>query len=131
MKGCDSTSGLAYYAEKPGTISIAFPQEWGSSSNDYQSPVHQSSCMGGPGTRYRSSVRSLLCPSLKNRTSSPLQVLNFRGLVRTAGTVLPVLPIPAFPTFLLSKILRKILKKKTSEFQFKRNLSENASENLS
>ena len=34
------------------------------------------------------------CPSRKTRTSSPLQVLNFRGLVWTAGTVLPVLPIP-------------------------------------
>ena len=40
--------------------------------------------------------RSLLCLSRKNRTSSPLQVLNFRGLVLTAGTVLPVPPpIPA------------------------------------
>ena len=29
-------------------------------------------------------------------TSSPLQVPNFRGLVWTAGTVLPVLPIPGF-----------------------------------
>ena len=37
--------------------------------------------------------RSLLCPSRKNRTSSLLQVLNFRGLGGTAGTVLPVLPI--------------------------------------
>ena len=43
--------------------------------------------------------RSLLCLSRKNRTSSrPLQVLNFRGLVWTAGTVLPVLPIPAHPS---------------------------------
>ena len=44
----------------------------------------------GTGLQYR----SLLCPSHKNRTSSPLQVLNFRGLVWTACTVLPVLPIP-------------------------------------
>ena len=44
----------------------------------------------GTGPQYR----SLLCLSRKNRTSSPLQVLNFRGLVWTAGTVLPVLPIP-------------------------------------
>ena len=44
----------------------------------------------GTGPQYR----SLLCLSRKNRTSSPLQVLNFRGLVGTAGTVLPVLPIP-------------------------------------
>ena len=32
----------------------------------------------------------------KRWTSSPLQVLNFRGQVWTAGTVLPVLPIPVF-----------------------------------
>ena len=44
----------------------------------------------GAGPRYG----SLLCLGPKNRTSSPLQVLNFRGLVWTAGTVLPVLPIP-------------------------------------
>ena len=31
----------------------------------------------------------------KRWTSSPLQVLNFQGQVWTAGTVLPVLPIPA------------------------------------
>ena len=31
----------------------------------------------------------------KRWTSSPLQVPNFRGLVCTAGTVPPVLPIPA------------------------------------
>ena len=44
----------------------------------------------GTGPQYR----SLLCLSPKNRTSSsPLQVLNFRRLVWTAGTVLPVLPI--------------------------------------
>ena len=35
----------------------------------------------------------------KRWTSSPLQVLNFRGLVWTAGTVLPVLPIPASLVF--------------------------------
>ena len=44
----------------------------------------------GNGPQYR----SLLCTSRENRTSSPLQVLNFQGLVWTAGTVLPVLPIP-------------------------------------
>ena len=44
---------------------------------------------------------SLLCLSLKNRTSSPLQVINFRGLVWTAGTVLPVLPIPGFEGYFL------------------------------
>ena len=44
----------------------------------------------GTGPQYR----SLLCLSRKNRTSRVLQVLNFRGLVWTAGTVLPVLPIP-------------------------------------
>ena len=44
----------------------------------------------GTGPQYR----SLLCLSRKNRTSSPLQVLNFRELVWTSGTVLPVLPIP-------------------------------------
>ena len=43
----------------------------------------------GTGPQYR----SLLCLSRENRTSSPLPVLNFRGLVWTAGTVLPVLPI--------------------------------------
>ena len=31
---------------------------------------------------------------IKRWTSSPLQVQNFRGLVWTGGTVLPVLPIP-------------------------------------
>ena len=45
----------------------------------------------GAGPQYR----SLLCLSRKKRTSSPLQVLDFRGLVWTTGTVLPVLPIPA------------------------------------
>ena len=44
----------------------------------------------GTGPQYR----SLLCLSRKNRTSSTLQVINFRGLVRTAATVLLVLPIP-------------------------------------
>ena len=43
------------------------------------------------GPRYR----SLLCLGGQSWTSSPLQFLNFRGLVWTAGTVLPVLPIPA------------------------------------
>ena len=61
--------------------------------------VH-SSYMGGPGTRYRSSVQILTMPESKNRTSSPLKVLNFRGLVWTAGTALRVLPIPAFKAFL-------------------------------
>ena len=41
---------------------VAHPQGWGSSSNDHQSPVHQSSYMGGPGTRYRSSVQVLTMP---------------------------------------------------------------------
>ena len=46
---------------------------WGSSSDDHQSPVHQSSHVGGHGTWHRSSVlRSLQCLSRKNRTSSPL-----------------------------------------------------------
>ena len=45
---------------------------------------------GEPCIRYR----SFLCLGRKSWTSSPLQVLNFRGLVWTAGTVLPVLPIP-------------------------------------
>ena len=47
-----------------------------------------------PGTGPQN--RSSLCLSRKNRTSSPLQVLNFRGLVWTAGTVPPVLPIPDY-----------------------------------
>ena len=40
-----------------GVISHVNNQGWGSSSNDYHSQVHQSSYMGGPGTRYRSSVQ--------------------------------------------------------------------------
>ena len=38
---------------------IFLVQGWESSSNDYQSPVHRSSYMGGPGTPYKSSVRVL------------------------------------------------------------------------
>ena len=37
-------------------------QGWGTSFNDYKSPVHQSSYMGGPGTRYKSSVQVLTMP---------------------------------------------------------------------
>ena len=48
--------------------------------------------------------RSLLYLSHKNRTYSPLQVLNFRGLVRTASTVLPVLPSPDFSLLFQAKI---------------------------
>ena len=44
----------------------------------------------GTGPQYK----SLLCLSRKDRTSSLLEVLNFRGLVWTVGTVLPILPIP-------------------------------------
>ena len=74
--------------------SVIQTQCWGSSSNYHQSPVHQSSKMEnrapGTGPQYR----SLKCLGRLSWTSSPLQVLNFRGLVWTAGTVLPVLPIP-------------------------------------
>ena len=55
------------------------------------SPRISEDLASGTGPQYR----SLLCLSRKNRTSSPLQVLNFQRLVWTAGTVLPVLPIPA------------------------------------
>ena len=59
------------------------------------SPQSTSSCVWkdlapGTGPQYK----SLLCLSRKNRTSSLLQALNFRGLVWTVGTVLPVLPMP-------------------------------------
>ena len=60
-------------------------------SPQYISPRIWEDLAPGTGPQYR----SLLCLSRKNRTSSPLQVLNFRGLVWTAGTVLLVLPIPA------------------------------------
>ena len=57
----------------------------------YTSPRIWEDLALGTGPQYRSFA-------IVRPTSSPLQVLNFRELVGTAGTVLPVLPIPACPT---------------------------------